>query len=249
VDGSSVREINIRLRYLPNAIPVHRTIPRHLVEDMAYHISQRKNTTSKSIKGKDYLLSHDYSTDHRTLYLYNPHVLPLHNTIGDPGSTNSDPDYLSKSDLYALTGGDSSVRYLVTYRAFLGCSCFGMLPNWDILKAGDQISYLALALLDEHLDVINGTDVLIDLNYVPPFGDGNRYFRQIREDRRTFLIRGDIQILCNDRIHRIRIRRTAVKGVTPYPDPASGGTDEVIPYKFKNIYGDGLEITLLQKSL
>ena len=164
-----------RSHHLPFAIPASRTIPRHLADDMAYHLSQRRNTTSRSVQGKSYRLSHDYSKDHRTLYLYNPHVLPLHNTIEISGSSKSDPDFLSKSDLHALTGGDSSVRYLVTYRAFLGCNCFGILPKRQIMRAGEMISYLAIALLDEHLDVINGTDVLVDFNLSPQKGGRNDY--------------------------------------------------------------------------
>eukprot|EP00555_Chaetoceros_dichaeta_P000602 CAMPEP_0198277614 /NCGR_PEP_ID=MMETSP1447-20131203/65941_1 /TAXON_ID=420782 /ORGANISM="Chaetoceros dichaeta, Strain CCMP1751" /LENGTH=394 /DNA_ID=CAMNT_0043972645 /DNA_START=655 /DNA_END=1840 /DNA_ORIENTATION=+ len=115
------------------------------------------------------------------------------------------------------------------------------------MTAGERISYLAIALLDDHLDVINGTDVLIDFNLSPPFGDGNRYKRQFREDCRTFLIRGDIQILCNSHIQRVRIRRTVGRdGITIPDDPVNNGTGN--EFRFENIYGDGLEVTLLHKS-
>jgi len=135
------------------------------------------------------------------------------------------------------------VRYLVTYRAFLGCNCFGIDPERKIMKAGERISYLAIALLDDHLDVINGTDVLIDFNLIPPFGDGNRYKKQFREDCRTFLIRGDIQILCNSHIQRVRIRRTVGRDGMAIPDdPVNNGIGD--EFRFENIYGDGLEITL-----
>jgi len=239
-----------RSHHLPFAIPASRTIPRHLADDMAYHLSQRRNTTSRSVQGKSYRLSHDYSKDHRTLYLYNPHVLPLHNTIEISGSSKSDPDFLSKSDLHALTGGDSSVRYLVTYRAFLGCNCFGILPKRQIMRAGEMISYLAIALLDEHLDVINGTDVLVDFNLSPQKGGRNDYVDQFREDCRTFLINRQIQILCNNKIHRVQIRRTGDKGAQTIPDPGSKGTgdDFRVPYIYENIHGDGLEVTLTQYS-
>jgi len=251
-DEAGIRPIpgTARSHHLPFAIPESRTIPRHLVEDMAYHISQLKNTASNSIDGKDYRSSHDYSKDNRTLYIYNPHILPLHNTIEITGSSESDPDFLSKSDLHALTGGDSSVRYLATYRAFTGCNCFGILPNRDIMAVVEKVSYLAIALLDEHLDVINGTDVLVDFNLSPPNGDGNRYFQQFREDCRTFLVKGHLQIVCNSLVHNVRIRRTWGKGSRASPKPPSNGTadDYRVPYIYENMYGDGLEITLVDNS-
>ena len=43
------------------------------------------------------------------------------------------------------------------------------------MKAGEQIFYLMVALLDENLDIIPGTDVMVDLNAGPGYG---KYYRQ-----------------------------------------------------------------------
>ena len=128
-----------RSHALPNAVPMRRTIPREYAEDKQYHISQRTNTSQPlsilpKYKGSglpehmlgEYNWNHSYATDHRTLYLYNPSILPLHNTIGSDGDSRvDDPDKLSPHDLHELTGGDPSVRYVATYRAYTGCNCFG----------------------------------------------------------------------------------------------------------------------------
>jgi len=261
-DDAFIRPISgtARSHALPNAVPMSRAIPRHLAEDITYHISQRHNTSTNSFssnpprKEGTFNLNHDYSKDFRTLYLYNPSVLPLHNTIlldktgNDGNGHKEDPDFLSKSDLLALTGGDPSVRYVAIYRAYLGCNCFGPLKDRRLMIAGEQVSYVALTLLDENLDVVNGTDILFDIN----FGPGDRYWRQSREDCRISLLRGSIYLLCNDDIHRVRIRRAAT-AVTPLDsgihyksgenDWKGGNTKEL--YVYRNIHGTGLEVTLL----
>ena len=204
-----------RSHALPNAVPVTRTIPRQYAEDKQYHMSQRKNTSQPiSILPKakhsglperllgEYNWNHSYATDYRTLYLYNPSILPLHNTCKDCEKA-ADPDNLSAEDLHQLTGGDPTVRYVAIYRAYTGCNCFGPDPDREIMKAGEQLSYLAVALLDEHLDVVPGTDTLVDLNAGPR---RTKYWRQPLEDCRIFALRGGIYLLCNEEMKRIKIR-------------------------------------------
>ena len=243
-----------RSHALPDAIPITRAIPREYAEDKQYHISQRKNTSRPiSILPKakrsglpehllgEYNWNHSYATDYRTLYLYNPSILPLHNTCKDCERAD-DPDNLSAEDLQELTGGDPTVRYVAIYRAYTGCNCFGPDPNREMMKAGEQLSYLAVALLDEHLDVVPGTDTLVDLNAGPR---RTKYWRQPLEDCRIFALRGGIYLLCNEEMKRIRIRRKTKRMETKMNADHGRREDHKIPYVYENIYGDGLEITLI----
>ena len=243
-----------RSHALPNAIPATRTIPRQYAEDKQYHISQRTNTSRPiSILPKakrsglpehllgEYNWKHSYATDHRTLYLYNPSILPLHNACGGCERAN-DVDALAAEELQELTGGDPTVRYVVTYRAYTGCNCFGPDPDRIIMKAGEQLSYLAVALLDEHLDVLPGTDVLIDLNAGPR---RTKYWRQPLEDCRLFSLRGGIYLLCNEEMKRIKIRRRMETIKTKTNADHGRRDDHRIPYDYEHIYGDGLQITLI----
>lgn len=243
-----------RSHALPNAVPFANSIPLELAENRSYHISQRTNTSlplSMDSKGPDarYNWNHTYHDDFRTLYLYNPSILPLHNTQPRNNNTNDnattyydDPDALSDADLLALTGGDSSIRYVATYRAYLGCNCFGSdKKDRELMRAGEQITYLAIALLNSTLDVVEGTDVLIDLNAGPGRG---AYGRQFIEDCRINLIKGGIYLLCNEEMKRVKITRTqeplSSSLYQPYQRPK-----QKMPYVYPNVHGDGLTITLL----
>ena len=244
-----------RSHALPNAVPMRRTIPREYAEDKEYHLSQRTNTSQPlSILPKfkrsglpehllgEYNWNHSYATDHRTLYLYNPSILPLHNTISSGGDGRvDDPDNLSPQDLHELTGGDPSVRYVAIYRAYTGCNCFGPDPKQEIMRAGEQVSYLAVALLDDQLDVVPGTDVLVDLNAGPR---RTKYWRQPLEDCRIFVLRGGIYLLCNEEMKRLKIRRRMGKDAHDVPSTFGRREDRRIPYVYENINGDGMDIRL-----
>lgn len=225
-----------RSHHLPRAVPSRRTIPRPLAEDWGFHLSQRSNKTTKSFVGKtqfkDFNWKHDYATDHRTLYLANPSVLPLHNTHSTSENNidgDVDPDWLSKEDLHDLTGGDPTVRYLATFRAYTGCNCFGADPQRRLWKAGELVTYYGLALLDENLDIINGTDTLVDFNIGPGYG---RYWNQIVGDYRLFLLRGGVYALCNEKMSRLQICRTTSGSTTTARTKKAGtGPDERLPYR------------------
>lgn len=230
-----------RSHRLPHAVPPSRTVPRHLGSNRTYMLSQRTNTSTPSILRPLKILGtynpeHDYATDFRPLYLYNPSVLPLHNTIENTPTGEVDPDWLSPNDLQQLTGGDPLVRYVALFRAYLGNNCFGADPLRQMMTAGEQISYLAVALLDESLNVIPNTDVLIDVNAGPGYG---KYRRQFREDCRIFLLRGSIYWVCNEGMHQVKIVRSNTT-VVPEPNDTSR-----LPYTYPNIYGNGLQITLM----
>ena len=192
----------------------------------------------------EYNWNHSYETDHRTLYLYNPSILPLHNTCTgcDHRTTHNDVDNLSPEQLKALTGGDPTVRYVATYRAYTGCNCFGPDPARTIMKAGEQLSYLAVALLDDHLNVVPGTDVLVDLNAGP---SRTKYWRQPLEDCRIFGMRGGMYLVCNEEMKRIKIRRRVAGMDTTFHTDYGTRDDHRIPYVYETIYGNGLEIILL----
>jgi len=240
-----------RSHALPNAVPRARQIPRAWADNETYHVSQRTNASTLSLGGRrgdqaPYNWKHDYRTDFRTLYLYNPSILPLSD---HGGSDEEDPDALSREDWRALTGGDPRVKYVATYRAYLGCNCFGTKPKHRrvLMKAGEQVSYLAVALLDEALDVIDGTDVLFDLNAGPA---ARAYASQPMEDCRLFLLRGALFLLCNEELKRVRITRTAHNDQRRPPLSQSGphssppATSSKLPYTYPNIHGDGLEVTV-----
>lgn len=106
------------------------------------------------------------------------------------------------------------------------------------------------------LDVVPGSDVLIDLNAGPV---RLKYWRQPVEDCRLFVLRGGIYVLCNEEMKLLRVRRKSgghgrrdrtggggrgndhsVTDSTPFT-----GNDTRLPYRYPNIYGNGLEITIL----
>ena len=241
-----------RSHALPHAVPEQRQIPPAFSEDWEYHFRQRTNTTTTAYGGlsarraKDYNWNHNYSSDYRTLYLANPSILPLHNTAPKSGHDKSsdnhflDPDWLSPQDLHDLTGGDPKVRYVATFRAYTGCNCFGADPLRRLWKAGELLTYLGLALLDENLDVVE--DVLIDLNAGPGYG---RYWLQVVGDCRIFLLRGGLYLLCNEKMFRINIRRKIKSDNINRHNHATGQDVSRLPYVYPNIYGGNLEVTLL----
>jgi len=259
-----------RSHSLPNAVPLSRTIPRHLAEVRSYHLSQRRNFSNPwSVLPRnpprwveepwmgEYNWNHSYGDDHRTLYLMNPSVVPLFNTEqSNHPHADDDPDNLSPADLHLLTGSDPKVRYLATYRAYTGCNCFGPDPHHrEIMNAGEQLSYLALALLDAELNVVEGTDVLIDLNAGPR---RTKYWRQPLEDCRANILRGGMYLVCNEEMLRVTIvRRQQSDGGGGGSGARSGAgrtkrerrlgrrDDHTLPYVCDNVYGDGLQITLV----
>ena len=235
-----------RSHSLPNAVPLHRVIPIEQAENESYHIARRLNTSSPSILGQRgrkrpfhsdapnsgrYNWNHDYATDYRTLYLYNPSVLPL---------DQNDPDALSALDWEALTGNDETVKYLATFRANTGGNCFGA-DRPQVMKTGEQVSYLAVALMDADLNII--TDTLIDLNAGPSLF---KYWLQLHEDCKIVLLRGIIYFLCNERLFRVTIRRSTQD--KPLAKGMHTASDRKIPYVYPNIYGKGLEITLWNRT-
>ncbi|OEU18044.1 hypothetical protein FRACYDRAFT_238477 [Fragilariopsis cylindrus CCMP1102] len=261
-----------RSHTLPNAIPITRIIPRNQVENKTYHLQQRTNTSDHNLsiiyplprqgkfrddnatKGR-YDSNHNYTTDYRTLYLYNPSILPLHNTI--PKEDDNDPNVndssmlLSKDDLFKLTGGDSNVQYVVIYRAYLSNNCFGNTNQQrKMMKAGEQISYLAIALLDSKLNLIENSDILIDLNVDPQ--TRGLYYRQFMEDCRLFIIQKSIYLICNEECRRIQIKRNTnsmnmnMANSTTNSTTSSSSSDNTgsdTGYIYPNIYGNGLQIT------
>ena len=241
-----------RSHALPHAVPEQRQIPPEFSEDWEYQFRQRTNTTTTAYGGlpprraKDYNWKHNYSSDYRTLYLSNPSVLPLHNTVfknardNDSGNHLLDPDWLSPQDLHDLTGGDPKVRYVSTFRAYTGCNCFGADPLRRLWKAGELLTYLGVALLDENLDIVE--DVLIDLNAGPGYG---KYWLQIVGDCRLFLLRGGLYLLCNEKMFRINIRRKTKNDNSNSHNHATGQDTSRLPYVYPNIYGANLEVTLL----
>jgi len=196
---------------------------------------------------------HDYEKDHRPLYVFNPSIVHLNETF------HGKEDYLTESQLAALTGGDDTVKYIAVFRASLGCNCFGTDdPNrLQMMNFQENLSYLAVALLNRDLQVVE--DVLIDVN-AGPGRQGDTYYQsrvpgQSREDCRIFLARQSVYVTCNDQIHRLSIQRRRTNSSRSREDNEDDdvvvnttkyGTrdDHRIPYVYPNIYGRGLRITL-----
>ena len=256
-----------KIHYLPNAIPISRTVPIDMVENRKYHLQQRKNTTTTIAGGGG---AHNYSTDYRTLYLMNPSIVKIkrasngpiidNNNNGTTATTTAPStatcdddatttaiidvhDGLYYDDWYNLTqGGNPNITYVAIYRVFTGCNCFGVddpkreLMKKDITAKAEQLSYLAIVLLDTNLDIIPNTDILIDMNNnavhngggLPPqppgshmFGDGGR---QPIEDCRIYLLKHSFYLLCNNQFHRIQIQTTLINSTTTTSNSVTAGT-------------------------
>ena len=238
---------------LINAIPERRRIHQDYAEDMKYHLSKKFDSKTKAILGNQrrkrprydnqdknagvYNWNHDFDNDNRALYLQNPSILPLHNTLT---MDNEDPDNLSDVDLNTLTGGDPSVRYLGFFSANLGGKCFG--PNDHTLYAtGETVAYYAVALLDEDLKEIDS--VLIDLN-AGPLAWNFKYWRQYVGDCRLVLIKGWIYGFCTEYILKFKIRRRQQDAEGDQEHNIHTGRNLTYPYLYPNIYGNGLEVIL-----
>ena len=154
-----------------------------------------------------YNWDHDFGHDNRALYLQNPSILPLYNTIimDSIGKDKSkrNPDNLSQKDLQILTGGDTSVRYLGFFSANIGGKCFGP-QNDRLYKTGETVAYYAVALLNEHLQDI--TSVLIEINAGPVSGN-YKYWQQLTGDCCLVLMNGWIYGICTQYILKFKIRR------------------------------------------
>jgi hypothetical protein len=122
------------------------------------------------------------------------------------------------------------------------------------MKAGEQVNYLVLALLDSDLRIIPGTDIMVDMNIGPFAG---QYWRQFLEDCKIWLLRGSFYLMCNERFLKVKITRKGRRRRNTNQQGGGGssidkatahvhvGQDTELPYRYHNIYGDGLELTLL----
>jgi len=260
-DEAAPRVLWARSHHLPNAVPPHRVIPRDQAENETFHILKRTNTSRNSILGvrgrkRPYYSDgtpgtgsydwahHNYTLDHRALYLYNPSVLPLFSNAKNNTADDDNASILSNETLLALTGGDASVAYLSTFRANTAGNCFGS-DRVEVMQTGEQqISYLAVALLDRDLNVIADSDVLIDIHAGP---NRNLYFQQwFQEDCKVVAVAGHLHFLCNQELLRVTIARRPSNNQAQQPrsNNVHTGNDTQIPYLYPNIYGNGLEITL-----
>mmetsp|Transcript_9659 Transcript_9659/g.14902 ORF Transcript_9659/g.14902 Transcript_9659/m.14902 type:complete len:653 (-) Transcript_9659:176-2134(-) len=269
-DEAGMTPILSRTNILADAVPLRRRIPMEHYQDIEYHLRKKIDTETPSILGEKrkrrpfydnqdkyagvYNWDHDFRRDNRALYLQNPSILPLHNTIltdsNGNGNHDNEPDNLSPKDLQMLTGGDPSVRYLGFFSANIGGKCFGP-QNDKLYKTGETVAYYAVALLDENLRDI--TSVLIDINAGPVSGN-YKYWRQFTGDCRLVLIKGWIYGVCTQYILKFKIRRrtnnahahvqTAQEEEEEEHLKEYTGKNLSYPYKYPNIYGDGLDVIL-----
>jgi hypothetical protein len=102
---------------------------------------------------------------------------------------------------------------------------------------------VALALMDENLNLIPDTDILIDINAGPGYG---KYFRQWRADCRIFGMRGNVLLMCNEHLHLIEIIRQPPATMQNFKDDKDYATrdNHSLPYLYPNMYGNGLQVIL-----
>lgn len=125
----------------------HRQTPRHLVTNQTAILEGRTTLYEEGL-----LLG---ANDFRPLYMYNPSLLPL---------THMDP-FLREE----ITGHDVDLKYsgrkamyLALYRVSTFCNCFGPQGGGPPVHSRN---YQGLALLDEHLDMVPNTDIVVDVSY------------------------------------------------------------------------------------
>jgi hypothetical protein len=250
-----------RSHWLPS-IPATRKIPVEQAENITYHLRQRTNITGKSIlrmipgtKGKYRMVDPMYNVtqDYRTLYLYNPSVAPL-------PYDDDDDDPLGIRESF---GADAAgIAYVATFRVYLGSNCFGSDKDRLLMKSGEQVNYLGVALLDASLNILH--DAVIDLNAGPlPKGEKNAkpsmmywsMFNQPAEDCRIFNVGGgtSLTLICNAIHFKIQLRKAVTADAAQTP---TGGTEEsgtapppptvLFPHVYPNMYGETLQVMLLE---
>jgi hypothetical protein len=254
-----------RSHWLPS-IPATRMIPVEQAENITYHLRQRTNITGKSTlrlvpgtKGKYRVVDpmYDKTQDYRTLYLYNPSVAPLLSYNDD----DADNDPLGIRESF---GADAvAIAYVATFRAYLGSNCFGSDKDRLLMKAGEQVNYLGIALLDASLNILH--DAVIDLNAGPlPNGETNTkpsmmYWsmaNQPAEDCRIFNVGGtSLTLICNAIHFQIQLRKKAAAAADAAMTPPAGTEDSgaapppattvLFPHVYPNMYGDTLQVILL----
>lgn len=195
--------------------------------------------------------------DSRPLYLYNPSLIPLSHVDSDLRNKISGTDYdLQKSQVKAM--------YLASYRVSTTNACHGN----NSPPQTNPMNYLGLALLDEHLDIIQGSDTVVQMNgykmqnWPQKNRDGTlRYPRQIYQDCRLGVLpalscpgkqynstqqKSGLYMTCNHEIIPIMIDRILPEGNESRTTFSSHLCGEFIP--LPNLYGNGLQLSLLSKT-
>lgn len=222
-----------RSHWLPS-IPDARSIPRAMTENLPYHIQQRTNTTTQKLKlvigsegsRKSPNPAHDLSQDFRTLYLYNPSIVPVLGEEKILAQLPTSSEFFSKE----------SIHYIATFRAYLGSNCFGPSKERPLMKGGEQINYLGIALMNKHLDIID--DIVVDLNEGPLPEQLSYYwkeFSQPTEDCRIFNVRQSLQLVCNNILFGIRLQDAFQENVGTRTEPF---------HVYPNVYGNSFELAL-----
>ena len=193
----------------------HRHYPKDEVSSFEYFLVSRSRT----------------NIDDQPLYEYNHMLFPLY----------SSSYYLSEKLLSDLTGkgreGFSDwdiVKYVGVFRVTNHCNCFGAL---NIGVAKNFSNYLGVALLDNDLNIISGSDIVLNINVGLGFGKkqnlqdcqlvaGPRIESNIKERDQLFL-------LCNSYFVPVRLVRR---------NPMEMLSDDSIT----NMYGGGLEFKFLE---
>lgn len=170
--------------------------------------------------------TYNISTDFRTIYLYNPSIVPADISLG---LQESFPD--------------DSIQYVATFRGYLGSNCFGPSKRREIMGAGEQVNYLGVALLNATLDVVR--DIVLDIND-GPLPDGAHYwesFRQPVEDCRIFNVNSTLHLVCNAILFKVRVHPIMTQSAAETTTPMNDTTIHAYP----NVYGNGFELSLLEE--
>jgi hypothetical protein len=234
-----------RSHWLPS-IPSTRQIPIEHAENVTYHLQQRTNLTNTpslrntpNSKGQYRTVDPAYNITHdfRTLYLYNPSVVAI----------PYDDDILG---IRASFGDDRTIAYVATFRLYLGGNCFGPSKDRTLMKAGEQINYLGVALLDASLRILYDAVVDVNAGPLPNNGDETMHywhaFKQPAEDCRMFHVgRPSLALICNALHFQIQLRNMTAAPTSP---SAAGkdATAPTFPHVYPNLYGDTLQVVLVE---
>ena len=149
--------------------------------------------------------------------IYNPSIVPLPPLTRDTLDLQNQPH-------------DRIPSYLISFRTTMAAACWVVPFQWQ----QNHSDYVGLAVLDQHLRLMDGLEAVIDLNQ--QLG-GTRYF----EDYRLFDVNGTLHLAQAKQILPIHVLGTR----TP-PPPTTNLSNNDAPKRtrvFSNLYGKGLVVS------
>lgn len=253
--------VNGKMRGTIYALPSiqHRHYPQNEVYNVSYFIEQRKFMTADGIgaskkkyigENKEKVLENQKNSMH--LFEYNHMLFPLYskhyrlsntllNQITGRYDCNCTNETSKDQPNNAFTKDEcDAVRYVAVFRVSNHAHCFGDLG----MKSPDVFqNYLGMALLDKNLTIIEGSDVVMDINQA---FKSKRMDNQLQDCQLLSAPTHYSQdhekmfLLCNSYLTPVLLRRRK-------PEVQSKLTSN--KHTVKNIFGNGLELSLIGDNL